>query len=302
MKTKLLFLSLFAFFSTATLAQNKLVRKIEKTQFFLTLLENKARLQSFTNPSVKGSVSAYLNAVNANPRCVRIDSFLAMQNEYYRIIDGVNNSLDGVIAVIESVNTIQDLRNLVDAKQYVDSINRYAAAAPALFLRLIKAEGQVTSCNYGSGALIIKELINLAMPFLNQIFQNRIRKVKLALIQKINQLKFDRMTAMWDAAAATIRNSSSGGNLQNLQVVAAEQGGQNELTREGAFRELGLSPAIKCYTAQQIKQAYDAKLAASQELWDDNDFVTKEEMLDQKARLINAYSFLLNLFAGANCS
>jgi hypothetical protein len=283
-------------------AQSKLVRRIEQSQFFATLLLNKSRLQSFTDPSVKGSVSAYLNAVNANPQCVRPDSFITLRNEYYRIIDGVNGSLDGIIGVVQSINTIGELRNITGAKNYIDSINYYAGAAPALFVRLIRAEGQVAKCNYGSGVLLLERVISIAMPFLNSLFAAKVKKVKAVIVQKLEQLKFDRMTAMWEAAAVNIGQQTNGGNLQSLQVVSRAATGQTELTREGAFRELGLSPAISCYTVAQVKQAYDAKLAELKEIWDDPDFVRPEEKIRLQTRLLDAYSFLLNLFAGRDCN
>lgn len=287
--------------SLSAMAQPRLVRKIEQSQFFATLLLNKSRLQSFTDPSVKGSVSAYLNAVNANPQCVRPDSFKTLRNEYYRIIDGVNGSIDGIIGVVQSINTISELRNIAGAKAYIDSINLYASAAPALFVRLIKAEGQVTTCNYGSGVLLLERVISIAMPFLNSIFQNKIRKVKAVIVQKLEQLKFDRMTAMWETAAVNIQAKTQGSNLQGLQVVASGNANQAELTREGAFRELGLSPVITCYTAAQIKEAYTAKVAAMKEVWEDPDFVKPEDRIHLQSRLLDAYGFLLNLFAGKNC-
>lgn len=301
MKLKMLLLVVLVYSSTSIYSQARLIRKIEQSAFFVNLLLNKSKLQSFTDPSVKGSVSAYLNAVNANPSCARVDSFMNMRNEYYRIIDGVNGNLDKIIGVIESLNSIQDLKSIPRAKVYIDSINHYASAAPALFVRLLKAQGQVTNCNYGSGTLILNELIGIAMPFLREIFANRVNKIKLVLVQKINQLKFDRMTAVWEAAAMNVKNQSGGTDVKNIQLVTESQNGATELTREGAYRELGLSPIISCYTTSQVKEAYNAKLAAFKEIWNDPDFVKPEEVIQQRTRLLDSYSFLLNLFASGNC-
>jgi hypothetical protein len=308
-RISLLLLCTVFFIGSEAQSNKKITKVINSIPTIVDLIKNKQVIQNILNSQQgieKGALYNYLTTITTNPTCARLDSFLVLKKDFYTNVDSYNGLIGQLQARINATNTLTDFKALPKdmleiGKQFIQPINGILAVN----IRAISLAAQTNAC-YNQSLLGILKFIGgfIIDELLNYIKENQLAKLKKAINAKLEELKIDKMDALWVSAEEVLRTKSAKPFDERkilVQSVPANATGEGytELTFESAVRELGLE--IKtCYTEAEIAKAFSDTKKIKKDLWDDKDFYTPAQVTYEKTRLAAAREALLRKYKCSN--
>jgi hypothetical protein len=298
MKKLCLLVLCFSFLGVAQSQSNKKITKvINSIPAIVELIKNKQVIQNILNSGQgieKGALYSYLTIVTSNPACARLDSFQALKADFYGHVNTYNGLVAKLQTQIMEVNTLDDFKKLPAA--LLETGKEFGAPVMGIISvngRAIQLAAQTNACyTQGLGGLL-KIIGGFVFDMLiDYIKETQLKKLKTAIVNKLEELKIDKMDALWTTAEQAVRNKSSqvfDNRNMLVQTVPKDSTGEGytELTFESAVRELGLStaPGKTCFTNAEIDAAFEATKKIRMELWDDREFYSAAQANYERNRL-----------------
>ncbi|HEX2630662.1 MAG TPA: hypothetical protein VHM26_16715 [Chitinophagaceae bacterium] len=278
-------------------SNKKVTKIINSIPAIVELVKNKQVIQNILNSGQgieKGALYNYLNTVTANPGCARLDSFEVLKNDFYTHVNTYNGLITQLQNQIMAVNTVDDFKRLPAA--LLETSKQFATPVAGIIsvnLRAINLAAQTNSC-YTQNIIGILKIVGgfLFDALIDYIKETQLKKLKAAIVNKLEELKIDKMDVLWTTAETAVKNKASqvfdNRNMLVQSVPKDSTGeGYTELTFESAVRELGLStaPGKTCFTGAEIDVAFEATKKIRMELWEDREFYSASQANYERNRL-----------------
>lgn len=293
-------------------SNKKITKIINSIPTIADLIKNKQLIQNVLSSGQgieKGALYNYLNIITANPQCARLDSFEVLKVDFYRHVDSYNGLISQMQTQIMNTNTLDDFKKLPSAlletgKQFVQPVSGILSVN----LRAINLSAQTNACYMQSLLNILKFIGEFVIgEVINYIKENQLRKLKAAIVGKLEELKIDKMDALWLSAEQVLKSKQATPFDQRQMLVQAiprdsTGDGYTELTFESAVRELGLStsPGKTCFTEAEITAAFEATKKIRMELWEDREFYSAAQANYERNRLRAAREALRRKYKCSN--
>ena len=304
-KVSILIACILLSLNTKAQSEKKISKVIDQIPAIVDLLKNKELIQNVLHSGQgieKGAIYNYLITVNASPKCARLDSLLQLQKDFYINVDEYNNLIGEMQDKINQVTTMQDIKDLgTKLKPVAAKFPGPIKGLVAINSRSIMLSRTVGNCEMQNWGILLKVigdfLLNDLLPYLRD---NQIAKLKIAINSKLEMMKIDKMEVLWKSTISAVQNQQPKPFSPNNMLVVAlpndsTAAGQVELTFESSARELELvlTDNKRCFSKDEINNAFKNVKDVKLDLWNDRDFYTTEQAKFEKNRLVLARNAML---------